>query len=324
MKKLIVLLLALAMVGAVSAQVTTAIGLSGGITLVDQAGQSIFARDGAGTETITFKGTEKDGKYGFSVGFKDVLSRAGAGVDDAKTFGGLNSWNAWFLGKYAKVKVGLGLGNSTFRTALYKYWKTAFGRLDGISGYGVAAESTTLGDLVVGTFVPVPEAATDSLKMLTGADLGAKYTLKGVGVAQAYVDLATGANKVGLGFTYTAMKGLTASVITSLGFEANNYRFGASAKYTGIEKLVVALQASDSLIAGANSFDVYAEGGYDITDAIFASAWAKFVSTGSVFTAGAFVDYSFANGLTLEANAGYDFSASALNADLTLYYGVAF
>ena len=319
MKKLIVLLLAFAMVGAVSAQVTTAIALSGGVTLVNEAGQSIFARDGSGTDTITFKGSEKDGKYGFSIGYKNVLNDA-----NTNTFGTLSSWNAWYLGNYAKYKVGLGLGNSTFRTALYKYWKTSFGRLDGISGYGVSAESTKLGDLVVGAFIPVPEAATNSIEMFKGADLGAKYTLKGIGVAQAYVDLATGANKVGLGFTYTGVKNLTAAAITSLGFEAKNYRFGASVKYTGVEKLTLALQGSDSLIAGANAFNVYAEGGYDVTDAIFASAWAKFVSTGNVFTAGAFVDYSFANGLTLEANGGYDFAAKAANADLTLYYSVSF
>ncbi len=60
MKKLIVLLLAFAMVGAVSAQVTTAVALSGGITLVNDAGQSAFARDGSGYDTITFKGSEKD------------------------------------------------------------------------------------------------------------------------------------------------------------------------------------------------------------------------------------------------------------------------
>ena len=318
MKKLIVLLLAFAMVGAVSAQVTTAIALSGGVTLINENGQSIFARDGSGSDTITFKGSEKDGKYGFSIGYKNVLNDL-----NADTFGTLSSWNAWYLGKYAKVKVGQGLGNSTFRTALAKYSKLAFGRLDGISGYGIAAESTTLGDLVAGVYIPVPEVATDSVDMLTGADLGVKYTLKGVGVAQAYVDLATGANKVGLGFTYTGVKNLTAAAITSLGFEAKNYRFGASVKYTGVEKLTAIVEASDSLIAGANSFDVYGEGGYDVTDAIYASAWAKFKSTGNVFTLGAFVDYNFANGLTLEANGGYDFAASALNADLTLYYAVS-
>lgn len=318
MKKLIVLLLAFAMVGAVSAQVTTAINLSGGVTLVNDAGQSIFARDGSTYDTITFKGSEKDGKYGFSIGYKNVLNDA-----NPDTFGTLSSWNAWYAGKYAKLTVG-NPSNSTYRASLAKYWKTAFGRLDGISGYGIAADSTTLGDLVVGVFVPVPEVATNSVDMLTNINLGAKYTMKDVGFAQAYVDLAPGANKVGLGFTYTAVKNLTAAAITSLGFEANNYRFGASVKYTGVEKLSVMLQGSDSLVAGVNSFDVYAEGGYDVTDAIFASAWAKFKSTGSAFSLGAFVDYSFANGLTLEANGSYDVAAAALAADLTLYYSVAF
>ncbi|TXT41789.1 MAG: hypothetical protein FD137_2596, partial [Spirochaetes bacterium] len=53
MKKLIVLLLALAMVGAVSAQVTTAVGLYGEVTLVDEAGQGKFTPWGNGYDTLT-------------------------------------------------------------------------------------------------------------------------------------------------------------------------------------------------------------------------------------------------------------------------------
>lgn len=321
MKKLIVLLLAFAMVGAVSAQVTTAINLSGGVTLVNEAGQSIFARDGSGYDTITFKGSEKDGKYGFSIGYNNVLNDL-----NTNTFGNLSSWNAWYKGAYAKITVG-NTSNGTFRAYLAKYWKTAFGRASYIAAtekYGISAESTTLGDLIVGVYLPVPEAATNSVDMFKNMNFGVKYTMKDVGFAQAYVDLHTGDNKVSGGFTYTGVKNFTGYVATELALDATKYSFGVAAKYTGIDKLALLAQASDIINAGANSFDVYAEAGYDVTDAIFASAWGKFKSTGSAFSAGAFVDYSFANGLTLEANGSYDVAAAALAADLTLYYGVSF
>lgn len=316
MKKLIVLLLALAMVGGAYAQVTTAVALSGGTTIIDQAGQSTFGMDGLWYDTLTFKGAEKDGKYGFSVTYPDILNLDTVGV---------GGWNVYYVGNYVKYTIGQGLSNGTFRASLAKYWKTGFGRLDGIADkYGVSLQSTTLGDLVVGAFFPVLDVGGPFVNVLKGSDYGVKYTMKDIGFAQAYVNLATGANKVGLGFTYNGMKDLTVAAIGQVGIDAKKYQVGASAKYTGVEKLTAMVQASDTVNAGANSFDVYGEAGYDVMDNVFASAWAKFASTGSVFSLGAFVDYGFANGLTLEGNGSYNLATKTLGADLTLYWGVSF
>jgi hypothetical protein len=66
MKKLIVLLSLSQWFGAVSAQVTTAVALSGAVKIVDEAGSSIFAPNGAGYDTLTLKAQDKDATYGFS------------------------------------------------------------------------------------------------------------------------------------------------------------------------------------------------------------------------------------------------------------------
>jgi len=311
MKKLIVLLLSIAMVGAVSAQVTTSVKLSGGVTLVDQAGNAIFA----GTETLTFKAAEKDGKYGFSITYQDVLTL------DATAGSG---WNVYYVGDYVKYTLGYKLSNSTFRASLDQYSKTSFGRLSGISdNNGIFLQSTTLGDLIVGAFFPVTTAGGPTLDLLKGADAGVKYTIKDIGFAQVYLNLATGANKVGVGFTYNAIKGLTVAAISEIGIDAKKYSFGASANYGGIDKLTIHLQACD-VYATTNSFEVYGQADYALLDNVSATGWGKFVSVGNVMSVGAFVDYSFANGLTLEGNGSYDFSTSKLGADLTIYYGVSF
>jgi hypothetical protein len=318
MKKLIVLLLTIAMVGAVSAQVTTSVKLSGGVTLVDQAGKAIFARDGKGTETLTFKAAEKDGKYGFSITYPDVLALDATAV---------SGWNVYYVGDYVKYTLGYKLSNSTFRASLDQYSKTSFGRLSGISdANGIFLQSTTLGDLIVGAFFPVTTAGVTTaggptLDLLKGADAGVKYTIKDIGFAQAYLNLATGANKVGVGFTYNAIKGLTVAAISEI--EAKKYSFGASANYGGIDKLTIHLQACD-VYATTNSFEVYGQADYALLDNVSATGWGSFVSTGNVMSVGACVDYSFANGLTLEGNGSYDFSTSTLGADLSVYYGVSF
>ncbi|MCE1159017.1 MAG: hypothetical protein LWX10_09830, partial [Spirochaetia bacterium] len=98
MKKLIVLLLALAMVGAVSAQVTTAVGLYGEITLVDEAGQGVFTPWGNGYDTLTLKAQDKDGKYGFSLTDQNLLDGS---------FDTLRDWTVW--GKVLGGKLSAGL-----------------------------------------------------------------------------------------------------------------------------------------------------------------------------------------------------------------------
>ncbi len=320
------MLLTIAMVGVVSAQVTTNVALSGGITLIDQAGNAKFAPDGSGYDTLAFTAAEKEGKYGFTVKFNDILDDL-SGIPTSptsnKTLGGLSEWNVFYVGKYVKYTLGQSLSNSTFRAALATS-NTTFYRLSGISDKsGILVQSTTLGDLVLGAFFPVTYAGGPSVDMLKGADFGVKYTMKDVGFAQGYVNLATGANKVGVGFTYTAVKGLTAAAVAEVGIDAKSYSFGASAQYTGIEKLTAILQACD-VITTSNAFEVYGKASYDVLDNVTAVGWGKFVSTGKKITAGAFVDYGFANGLTLEGNTSYDFSAKKLSADLTLYYGVSF
>ena len=91
MKKLIVLLLAFAMVGAVSAQVTTAVSLSGSVYLWNKqsasADASTVSPNGASYDVLTIKGAGKDNKFGFELIDYDLLKTPAVVVD---------YWDIWY------------------------------------------------------------------------------------------------------------------------------------------------------------------------------------------------------------------------------------
>ncbi|MEL7555380.1 hypothetical protein SDC9_24498 [bioreactor metagenome] len=312
MKKLIVLLLALAMVGAVSAQVTTAVGLYGEITLVDEAGQGVFTPWGNGYDTLTLKAQDKDGKYGFSLTDQNLLDGS---------FDTLRDWTVWGKVLGGKLSAGL-LRDATFRLTL-PYWPsyTIFGGTDRVAGQGVFYVYGPKEGLSLGVNLPYGLVAEDTLDVLQKADLGVKYDIKDVGTVFALMDMnfVTPANVLNAGFKFTGVKSLTATAITKLQFDADIYRFALGASYTGIENLAAYFEGAFVSTAGVATYSIWAQGDYTVIDPVTVSLGA-YVGDNSKYDVYGLVAYDLGAGMTAEASLGYD---SALWAAAKLYYVVS-
>lgn len=347
MKKLFVLLLALSVLaGAAFAQVTTAISLSGGVKLIDQVGDSAFEQDGANYDVLTFKATDKDGNYGFSISDADIL---GGGI-------AVRDWNVWFNlfdGK-AKFIAGL-LRNGDFRMLLPVGKTTAFGATDRITGQGFILEVMPMDGLTLGLSHPVATTAQDFVDVtLGGLDFGAAYTIADIGkvIFQLQMDQSYGidlndngttdlitetvydALVVNFGFSYTGMEGLTANLIgkfvSSTDGDASHIFVGAGALYT-MDKLEVLLEGclaskpeflgNDTSVKVGTFWDVYLRPWYTITDNLYVYAPITF-DQDNVFTAKAVAGYDFLNGLQFEVGAGV--ADSEVVADVYFWYSVAF
>jgi len=313
MKKLIVLLLTIAMVGAVSAQVTTAVSLSGEVVLVDEAGNSVFTDDGAGYDTLTFKASDKDSKYGFSLTYADINVLPVAPRD----------WNFWWKGQYAKVILG-NLRNGDFRTTL-PYWAgaTIFGGTDRITAYGVLIENAApISGLTFGVNLPIGIAASKTLDVLQKADVGLKYKMEGIGTATVLVnaDFVTPNTVLNAGFTYTGIKDLTGVAIFQGKFNAKTYKAALGLAYSGIDKLALNLEGAYTNTAGASAFSVWGQGAYNLTDKVSATVGGS-VANGGAYDAYANLGYDFGNGLSSEVGGGYN---GALYAAAKIYYSVSF
>lgn len=320
MKKLIVLLLAFAMVGAVSAQVTTAVSLSGQVDFVNQDGQGQFVQWGSGYDLLTFKASDKDGKFGVSATLNKFLDTV---TTDAQLPANFRDWNAWYKGKYTKAFVGK-LRNGDFRmTMQYGSSHTVFtasgriGGADAASDYGILVETLPVNGLTFGVNLPYGTTAASAVDVLKKADVGVKYAVKDVGTFFALADLnmVTPANVLNAGFTLTSVKNLNVVGITQLKFNADTYKAALGFNFTGVKNLNAYAEAAYTYTAGVNAYSVWAQGEYNITDPLSVIAGAFYGSAG--YDVYADVDYAYGNGLTSELSLGFD---GAVYAAATLYY----
>lgn len=313
MKKLIVLLMAVAMVAAVSAQVTTAVSLYGEVTVIDQDGNSVFTRYGNGYDLWTLKASDKDGKYGFSITDQNILDDSGLVVRD---------WNFWWKGQYTKVILGK-LRNADFRYTL-PYWSgdTLFGGTDRITGYGVLIEAPFKNGMTLGVNLPIGETATSTWTVVKKADLGFKYNIKDFGGIFALMnfEIPTNASILNAGFNYNASKCFNLVGITKMQFgAADTYQAALGAKYTGVKDLTVWAEGAYKYAAGVNSYSLWAQADYGLTDKLTATVGGA-VKTGghNVYTK---LGYDYGNGLSSEVGFGHD---TAFYAAAKLYYSVSF
>jgi len=311
MKKLIVLLLALAMVGAVSAQVTTAIGLYGEVTLVNEAGQGVLAPWGNGYDTLTLKAQDKDGKFGFSLTDQNLLDG---------NFDTLRDWTVWGKVLGGKLSVGL-LRDATFRLTL-PLWNsyTLFGGTDRVSGNGLFYVNGPKNGLSFGVNLPYGTVAANTVDVLKKADLGVKYDVKNVGTGFALMnlDLVTPGNVLNAGFKFTGVKNLTATAIVRAAFDANLHKAALGVSYAGVKNLTAYAEAALVSTAGVITYSAVAQGNYDVTDVISATLGAFYGSAG--YDVWAALGYDLGAGFSAEASLGFD---SAFYAAATVYYAVS-
>lgn len=311
MKKLIVLLLALAMVGAVSAQVTTAVGLYGEVTLVDEAGNGVFKPWGNGYDTLTLKAQDKDGKYGFSLTDQNLLDG---------NFDTLRDWTVWGKVLGGKLSAGL-LRDATFRLTL-PFWPsyTIFGGTDRVAGQGLFFVYGPKDGLSLGVNLPYATTAGATLDVVKKADLGVKYDIKNVGTVFALLDLnlVTPANVLNAGFRYTGTKNLTATAITKLQFDANTYRAALGLAYTGVKNLAANFEGAVVSTAGVITYSLWGQGEYTVMDKVTATLGAFYGNAGyDVYAA---VGYDLGAGMSTDLTVGFD---SAVYVAAKVYYALS-
>lgn len=325
MKKTLAILLALAVVGgAAFAQVTVALGASGGVKIVDQDYQAGFARDGAGSDVLTFKAAKDKTSFAFNVDDYDSYAD-GTGANFL-----IRDWNYTTANDYVKVIVGK-TRNADFRSAMGYGWATSVGatrRFFGGGVYGIIAETQSLGPLTLGLGLPVPEAGADTSDVLKQTNIGASYAIADIGTVKALgeLDLRDGkSSRVAGSFELSAVKDLAATVyVQSIFSDTPQIFVGANAYYT-MGKLWLGAEAEYvkdwvTTTGTLNGFDVAGKVSYTVLDNL--TAWAKggLKVDESTFVYGG-VDYDFVPGLTAEAEVGY---TDAVQADLTVYYSFAF
>jgi hypothetical protein len=299
------------MVGAVSAQVTTAITLKGNVTIVDQAGNSVFTPKGDGYDLFVLSAKNKDGNLGFSLTDQNVLDGS---------FDTLRDWTVWGTGKFTKVFAGK-LRNGDFRLT-QAYGGTAYmASTDRISGYGLLIETLPKNGVTFGVNLPIGTTSSAFVDVLKNADIGAKYAKDAVtAFAMVNLDLvAPNGTIINAGAKYTGVKNLPITALFKGQIDADTYGVSVGTDFTGVEKLDLYVEAAYQYTAGANKYSVFAEGDYALNDKVTAIVGGSY-SDGNAYDVYAEVDYACLPGFTGIGVVGFD---GSFYAALKAYYEVS-
>ena len=321
MKKLLAILLALAVVGGVAfAQVTVAATASGGLTIFDQDASAVFARDGSGYDVLTFKASKDKTSFAFNVDNWDSFANGTGGnflIRDWN-FTTSNDWGKFIVGK---------VRNGDFRSSMaYGYYAKvgATRRFFGGAAYGMLFETTGLGDLTLGLGLPITETAADTVAVLEKSNIGVKYAIKDFGTVKALAELnftSGGKSRFAASADITGVKDLAANVYFMFDTNGNGLYVAGNAYYT-MDKLAINLEAEYLMDwATFNGPTVGLKAIYTLSDPLSVFAKAGLDIAGD-FHVWAGADYDFVPGLTAEVEAGY--SAGAVKYDVSCYYSLSF
>jgi len=293
MKKLIVLLLAFAMVGAVSAQVTTAVSLSGSVYLRNNqtaaAPSGKVSPNGSSYDVLTLKGAGKDNKFGFEVIDYDLISAAAFNVD---------YWDVWYDLGYAKATMGA-LNGGSYVQYFSNGWLENYDPTDNIKTGILFETSALVQGLKVGAFIP---SGTDAYDNVQSAVVGASFAATGLTV-RGQVNLGLVAPKntiVNAGFQFTGVKGLNTYGWTEYGLDSESFGYGVGAEYKA------ATWRAGAEFEGVNDdWGVIASLRYYVTPALFVQLRPEYRSSTRMRVRG-YVNYAFGNGFSVEGMLGYD------------------
>jgi hypothetical protein len=306
MKKLFVLLLALTLAAGAFAQ-TIALTASGGVTLYDQDGNTQFARDGSGYDTLSFKGADKDGKWGFSTTYGNWPAANGTAT--------IRDWSAWYSSDFVKIILGQ-VRNGDFRMTLTEgvlgNYAGATQRFFNGAAYGVIAESTSLGPLTLGLGLYTPETAMAAADAIEKAGFGVKYKTDTL-TALALVNLGitttapATANFVNAAVSFTGVKDLQVVGTVKANLDDAIYDFGIGGYYT-MDKLYAFVEF-DGEYATALDFEAVVRADYKVLDNVTARAEFDYATDAAV-AGNEYVGYvkgiyDFGNGLDASVKVGY-------------------
>jgi len=302
MKKLIVLLLTIAMVGAVSAQVTTSVSLSGSVYLWNKqsaaADKATLSPNGAGYDILKFSATGKDENYGLFVQDNDLIKTVAFNPD---------YWAVWY--KVSMVKASMGsLNGGSFVQYFNNGWLENYDPTDAMYGNGLLVETAApISGFNVGVYLPLSGATIVNTLKATSA--GFNYAVGEVATVcgQANLDFVLNATTVNIGFDYTGLPGLD-------GYGWFEYQQAGSAVAGGVGgQYKTKTWRAGAEFEGANNFanwDVVANARYYVTPVLFVQVRPEYRSTGR-FRVRGYANYAFGNGFSAEAMAGYDSNPAA-------------
>jgi hypothetical protein len=175
MKKLLVLLLALAFVVGISAQVSVSLATSGKANLLMKTSayldpQAGIAQDGEWNDSVTFKASGADGKYGMKLYYGQFNKTVTADSFDTLK---LTNWSVWYTDNWGSVQIGTTTPgfNGDLNNDIIDKWDT-----DG-TGTGVAYTTPTFGGFSAGVWYNIGTSNADAMDCLETSGFGAKYAI---------------------------------------------------------------------------------------------------------------------------------------------------
>jgi len=289
MKKLLAVLLALAVVGGFAfAQGKVSVGLDGTYTLINQDIQGVAGYNGnTGATDLSIAGSDEKGTKGVDLHIGDAAVTAGAFAVD--------EFDAWFkmFNDVVTLKFG-NWSNCDFETSgPFKYdfgYLGASNKLE-VQVYPVAG-------LTVYADLAYTKNATDLVNILEDTDLYASYAIDKVGkvTAWALLDLVNDSNEFGGAFKFTGVENLSATVSVDYATALN---LGVWASYT-----VGAFTPKVEFDLVGTAWNAYAYCKYTANANISAAVTGYFDSTNAYF-ASASATYAFGNGVSIGASAKY-------------------
>lgn len=298
MKKLIVLLLAFAMVGAVSAQVVAKVSLSGSVYLEkDTSGTgtpvSSLSPNGNTYDVLSFSGSDKDGKYGFYARDKNFIDGLALSVD---------RWYVWSKFAKAKVTLGSGMGGGNFVQYVNNGWIESVDPTDGFAGTGIEFDYNLSDALKVGAFLPLSGASTANT--VQAVKVGAAYSAKSMTVVgQVNLDIVGTNNIINAGFDFTGVQNLDVYGFAEYQLDAAKAVFALGSQYkTSTYRVGAEFEGS---AAATFVWDAVLNARYYVTKDLFVQVRPEYYSSARVRVR-AYANYAFGNGLAGEVMGGYD------------------
>jgi hypothetical protein len=299
MKKLIVLLLAFAMVGAVSAQVTTKVSLSGSVYLEKDTGgsgtiTSTLSPNGNGYDVISFSASDKDGKYGFYARDKNFIDGLALAVD---------RWYVWSKPfDKTKVTIGSGLGGGDYVVYFNNGWLENFDPNDGFTAAGFQVDYNVSEALKVGAFIPLTGATT--VDTVQAVKVGAAYSGETLLVTgQVNLDIPGANNLFNVGFDFTGVENLDVYGWAEYQLDAADMFFGVGGQYkTSLFRVGAEFEGGG---LGAFAWDAVLNARYYVTPALFVQVRPELYSSDRVRVRG-YLNYTIGSGLGAEVMGGYD------------------
>jgi hypothetical protein len=314
MKKAIVLLLALAIVGgAVFAQSKANVYIEGELQLWNL---DVMANHAYSYAAATFSGSNDTAAYSMTLegnmfdgsGTNNLLSKV------------IRDWNVNYKLFDNAILVSTGkLRNATYRMGdVYGAWVFT----DRILGYGLLTEIKSIENLSIGINLPIPTTNEALVDVLQKTDLGVTYKIDGVGnlIALVNLDLVNSSNILNFGFNVTAIDKLALRILYKGTFAATTTNmFNLSASYPVMDALKVGAVFTGTL-TDALVWNARLRGDYTIDPKLAARAYVQYNSD-ATYDAYAQLTYALGGGLSTTVRAGYNGAAYAKQ---TVFYAVSF